>query len=75
MSEQPTGSNLTPDLTPGSAVDMIFPRPDHYPYRCPVCLGKGIVDQGFYSTTGMHWGSSSTAETCRSCQGTGVVWR
>ena len=45
------------------------------PYRCPVCRGNGQVDNGFYNQTTGDWSSTSTApETCRSCQGTGVVW-
>lgn len=45
------------------------------PYCCPVCYGKGIVENGFYLYTGQTWPSSSlTPEQCRSCKGTGVVW-
>jgi len=43
--------------------------------KCPVCYGKGIVANGFYSTTEQAWSSSSTTpETCRSCGGKGIVW-
>lgn len=48
------------------------------PYRCPVCLGRGHVDSCFYlsSPLGASWSSNNTAfESCRSCSGTGVVWR
>lgn len=46
------------------------------PFVCPVCGGNGQVPAGFYSQTTGRWSSSSTAsEVCRSCQGTGVVWR
>lgn len=45
------------------------------PYRCPVCSGKGLVPNGFYSCTGNTIISTSTApEQCKSCKGTGVVW-
>ena len=45
------------------------------PYVCPVCGGNGLVAQGFYAQTSGQWTSTSTAPiTCRSCQGTGVVW-
>ncbi len=45
------------------------------PYRCPVCNGNGMVPNGFYSSTTGQWGSTATsAEECRSCRGTGVVW-
>lgn len=45
------------------------------PYKCPVCSGKGLVPNGFYSCTGNTIISASTApEQCKSCKGTGVVW-
>lgn len=41
---------------------------------CPVCYGKGIVPQGFYTSTGMTWVSNgSGSEKCRSCQGKGYI--
>ncbi len=45
------------------------------PHRCPVCNGNGLVSNGFYMQTSGHWSTSSiTHETCRSCNGTGIVW-
>ena len=45
------------------------------PYICPVCGGKGIVQNGFYSSTGNTWIASTTIpETCRTCGGKGIVW-
>lgn len=45
------------------------------PHVCPVCLGKGIVPNGFYLYPHNQWFSSSTSpEKCKSCQGSGVVW-
>mgnify|MGYP001363827711 CR=1 FL=1 len=42
--------------------------------RCPVCGGNGLVPNGFYLQTGGTWLSSSLApETCRACNGTGVI--
>ena len=46
-----------------------------FPYRCPVCGGKGFVPSGFYSV----FLDNSTAcptltEKCRSCNGSGIVW-
>jgi hypothetical protein len=42
------------------------------PFCCPVCQGRGTVPGGFYSCFG---GSTSiTAEPCRPCSGTGIVW-
>lgn len=44
-------------------------------HRCPVCGGKGIVPNGFYSGTGEHYSTSSVSpEQCQGCQGTGIVW-
>ncbi len=45
------------------------------PYRCPVCGGNGLVDNGFYmQTTGQRMTANAVPEMCRSCQGTGIVW-
>ena len=44
------------------------------PYMCPVCRGNGIVSEGFYRQTSGMWASSGGMETCRSCNGTGIVW-
>lgn len=45
------------------------------PFTCPVCMGRGFVSGGFYSSTGNSWVTTTTApEECRSCKGTGVVW-
>ena len=43
-----------------------------YPYCCPVCQGRGVVHAGFY--TGGD-SISTTSEVCRSCSGTGIIWR
>lgn len=43
--------------------------------RCPVCGGNGLVPNGFYNTvTGIGSTTSITPETCRSCNGTGIVF-
>ena len=45
--------------------------------RCPVCSGRGLVAHGFYDPPAIGWNyipSNSHGDTCRSCQGTGVVW-
>jgi len=45
------------------------------PFRCPVCLGKGIVSSGFYDVSTQYWTTSDTSFiTCRTCLGTGIVW-
>lgn len=43
-------------------------------YKCPVCGGRGFVQNGFYSSTGDTWVTSTTApEQCRSCCGKGYI--
>jgi DnaJ-class molecular chaperone len=46
------------------------------PHTCPVCKGHQSVPNGFYRTIGSNnWSTGSTLpETCRTCNGTGVVW-
>ena len=42
--------------------------------RCPVCGGNGLVANGFYNQTSGYWLTSSISpETCRTCNGTGVI--
>ena len=47
--------------------------------KCPVCLGNGLITNGFYGTTNLGkgdlgWVSTSTeAETCRACNGKGYI--
>jgi hypothetical protein len=42
--------------------------------RCPVCGGNGLVANGFYNQTSGYWSTSSISpETCRTCNGTGVI--
>lgn len=43
--------------------------------KCPICNGNGIVSGGFYDHPGdyPHWTADHTMETCRSCQGTGLI--
>ena len=56
---------------------------DIRPYVCPVCGGRGTVPRGFYnylaaSTTDTipeMCGPSLETKLCRSCAGTGIVWR
>lgn len=48
------------------------------PHRCPVCNGTGMVSAGFYSRASDQPTStaySTVPETCRSCDGKGVLWR
>ena len=46
------------------------------PYECSVCGGNGLVTEGFYSQTSWTWATSGCGtEPCRSCKGTGVIFR
>jgi len=45
-----------------------------YPHRCPVCEGRGTVPHGFYSHEEMGTDASTAPETCRTCNGQGVIW-
>jgi len=42
------------------------------PHRCPVCNGRGLVPNGFYSA--FQATSSTSPEQCKSCYGSGVLW-
>ena len=41
-------------------------------YRCPICEGRGVVLAGFYIPGVAN--NSTNPETCKTCQGTGVLW-
>ena len=60
------GSILPPPIYP------MYPAPSSTAQSCPVCSGRGQVESEFYNngvpTTAMY-------VTCRSCSGSGVVWR
>ena len=46
------------------------------PFRCPVCGGNGLVSGGFYTQTSGVWSAATVRfEICKSCNGTGVIWR
>ena len=51
-------------------------RAEHRPYCCPVCGGRGLVPQGFYTAVGVEYftASGTAPETCKSCWGAGVLW-
>jgi hypothetical protein len=44
------------------------------PHKCPICLGRGTVPKGFYSSTGDSWFSDGLFEPCKQCVGTGIIW-
>lgn len=44
-------------------------------YKCPVCGGRGLVPNGFYNVTdNSYYTNSTSAEPCKTCHGTGIVW-
>lgn len=52
-----------------------FPNNVRKPHICPICHGKGIVPNGFYSNTKEIWTKEDIIpEKCRSCMGTGILW-
>ena len=54
--------------------DCQTPITEQKPYCCPVCEGRGFVPCGFY--VGLRTGGTDTVPApCRSCTGTGVIWR
>ena len=51
-------------------------KEESIPYCCPVCNGNGLVPNGFYNQVSGQWSSYDiTPEKCKSCNGTGVVWK
>lgn len=40
---------------------------------CPVCLGKGFLKSGFYSSVTGETFDSTRADKCRSCEGKGYL--
>lgn len=45
------------------------------PHKCPICVGNQTIVTGYYRPTGnvLH-GNGYEEETCRTCNGTGIVW-
>lgn len=52
--------------------EPIVTQPQKQPFRCPVCNGGGTVPAGIYNRFCST--SYNTEETCRTCNGTGIVW-
>ena len=72
--EKPDTTTVTDAMGPPHYVHVEYP-PEHRPYRCPICNGKGIVPNGFYLGVASTWSGTSVApETCRACGGSGIVW-
>lgn len=58
-----------------------WPDPNRTPHECPVCHGRCTVPPGFYSGVESHPDIAQPSvtgcpqrETCRSCNGKGVIW-
>lgn len=49
----------------------LHPDRNKKPFRCPVCGGGGTVPRAMYDG-GM--GTDMTRASCKSCDGTGVLW-
>lgn len=60
-------------LRPPSSATVDVPAA-RAPHRCPVCIGRGTVDEDFYTRIGRGGGAGGFT-TCRSCDGSGVIWR
>jgi len=43
------------------------------PFLCPVCQGRGVVPQGFYSPYPTGLTTSTEPDKCRSCMD-GIIW-
>ena len=80
--QQPTSEGGNLNLDGINYSDLPIPKPSLYPVegaeetaqRCPVCGGNGLVANGFYNQTSGYWFTSLISpETCRTCNGTGVI--
>ncbi len=49
-------------------------QPAGTPHKCPVCEGRGDHDQMFYAGVDVMGTSNTGRDTCRSCDGKGVIW-
>lgn len=65
-------SNSDPWTTWRIPAEMI-PAPRATPHKCPVCEGRGNVAADFYGVPGVSIGANP--QQCRSCFGTGILWR
>ena len=41
---------------------------------CPVCKGRGVVPQNFYSPYPMGVAAHTAPDQCRTCKGKGILW-
>lgn len=64
---QPTGRTWTTNAT---GPITTHGTPAKKPYKCPVCEGRGRVDQTFYGDSM----NASKYVICQTCHGNGIVW-
>lgn len=64
-----------PDPNAVSIPTVFGTSPNPKPHQCPVCFGRGLVPNGFYTAVGSSsWLTSCCeSEQCRSCEGKGYV--
>lgn len=45
------------------------------PHRCPICEGVGLVSGSFYnSLPGCGGTTADVVQSCRQCNGSGIIW-
>jgi hypothetical protein len=67
---------VSPYGDPDPLAGKVIPSVDQRRWQtCPVCFGKGLVANGFYSAPGMPYypATGTQPEQCRSCGGRGIV--
>lgn len=52
-----------------------LPSGESGPYTCPVCNGTGTMPAAFYNRDAVVTTHAWPDQECRSCNGTGVIWR
>ena len=60
------------DCSDNLAKDLDEIEPKEHPHVCPVCCGRQYAPMGFYDGP---MSTSINIEKCRTCNGTGVIWR
>ena len=71
--------NTTPEClsNPNALVNIIYStntKEEKEPYLCPVCWGRGSVPSLFYCSEHGGGFTDGNPETCRTCEGKGIVW-
>ena len=70
MTDNSTGEIVEEDLSLQVGIGRLVPTA----VKCPVCLGHGLVDNGFYMAAAMCFTSTdATPIKCKSCGGKGYV--